>query len=208
MLKHVATHKAGRQRQYCSNIQYCLLALLVPMMLFLLGAGALTTNAYTNSPQFQMLQTSTKIQQETYGVGETFKIGNLQYKINTVRTSDGDGNVVKPLTDGNNFLIIGLTIENQGTVDAEVRSLIGFQLKDKNGKSQDFSIGATLAVKDSIDGTIKAGGKITGELGYEVLKGAQTFKLMVIPDPLSTKTKIATVSIPVQNNSVVIDDHK
>ena len=191
----VATRKTERQRQYCSQIQYSLLVLLVPMMLFLVGS-ALATRAYSNSPQTQTHQTSTITQQGMYAVGETFKSGNLQYKINSVRTSDGDANLVEPLRVGYTFLLVDVTIENQGSADAEVRSMIGFKLKDKDGKRQEFSMGAALTVKDAVDGTIKAGGKMTGELGYEVLRKAQTFELAVIPDPLSTKTKIAIVEIP------------
>ncbi|TGE30996.1 DUF4352 domain-containing protein [Desulfosporosinus sp. Sb-LF] len=198
MLEFVDTPKVGRQRRYCSQIEYSLLVLLIPMMLFLLGAGALATKAHTNSPQYQMLQTSTIIQQETYVIGETFKMGNLQYRINSVRTSDGEGNVVTPPREGSTFLLVDLTIENQGSTDAEVRSMIGFKLKDKDGKKQNFNREVTLAVKDAIDGTIKAGGTMTGELGYEVVKGAQTFELAIISDPLSSKTKIANVKIPMQ----------
>jgi len=197
MRELVVSRKAGRQRRYCSQFQYCLLVLLVPMMIFLLGAGALTTQAHTNSPQFQKLQTSPLSQQEPYAVGETFKIGNIQYRINGVRTSDVTGNDKSPRV-GNTFLLVSLTIENQGSRDIEVRSMIGFNLKDRNGKKQDSSLEAILAVKDAIDGTIKAGGKKTAELGYEVLKGTQAFDLTVIPDPLSSKTRIANVRISMQ----------
>jgi len=195
MWKFAATRKAGRQRKYCSQFQYCLLVLLVPMIIFLLGAGALTTQAHTQSPQFQTQQIETIPQQETYVQGETFKLGNLQYKINGVRTSNGNGNIFKSPRSGNTFLLVDLTIENQGNMDIEVRSKIGFKLKDQDGKRQKTSLGSTLAVKDAINGTIKAGGTMTGELGYEVSKGAQAFELTVIPDPLSSKSKNASVQI-------------
>jgi len=193
----VATGKVERQRRDCSQIQYSLLVLLAPMMLFLLG-GSVATQAYTNSQQSQIQQTSIITQQETHIVGETFTMGNLKYKINSVRTSDGDVNLVKAPRVGNTFLLMDVTIENLGSTDAEIRSMIGFKLKDKDGKRQEVSMGVALAVKDSIDGTIKAGEKITGELGYEVLKEAQTFGLAVILDPLNSKTKMATVEIPMQ----------
>ncbi|GAB6154600.1 hypothetical protein JCM17380_33500 [Desulfosporosinus burensis] len=204
MEKYVATLRADRQRRYCSQIQYCLIVLLVPMMIFLLGAVALTTQAYTNSQQFQTQQIPSTTQQKICVLGETFKLGNLQYKINSVRTFDGDGDVEKSPRQGNTFLLVDLTIENQGNADAEVRSMLGFKLRDNTGKSQSFSIGAALAVKDAIDGTIKAGEKMSGELGYEVLKGAQTFELVVIPDPLSTNKRIATIKIPVHDQHYAV----
>lgn len=159
---------------------------LIGMMLFLLVGCALVTDR----------QQVSSIGQETHAVGETFKMGNFQYKVNSVRTLEA--NEVKPPRDGNTFLLVGLTVENQGRTDAEIRSSLGFKLKDKDGRRHDFSLGADLAVKDALDGTIPAGGTMTGELGYEVVKGMQTFELAVIPDPLSSKAKIATIKIPVQ----------
>lgn len=195
----VATGKAGRRRRYCSQVQYCLLVLLVPMVVFLLGAGALTTQAHTNSPQFQTWLPSDIPLQEVYEVGDTFKIGNLQYRINSLRTSYGNANDVKLPREGNLFLFINLTIENQSSRDAEVRSIIGFKLKDLNGVSQKSSLGAILAVKNPIDGTIKARESVTGELGYEVSKRAETFNLLVIPDPLNSKVKNVNVRFSIHD---------
>jgi len=127
---------------------------------------------------------------------ETFKIGNLQYTINSVKTWNGVDNIVKSPRPGNTFLLVDITIENQGSADAEVRNMIGFKLKDKEGKRQESNMGVALALKDAVDGTIKAGGTMTGELGYEVFKKAQTFELAVIADPLSSKANIASVEIP------------
>ncbi|SHJ05888.1 DUF4352 domain-containing protein [Desulfosporosinus lacus] len=197
MWKLAASRKTGRKRRYCSQIQYCLLVLLVPMLIFLLGAGALTTQAHTNSPQFQKQQTALIPQQEAYALGEAFKIGNLQYRINDIRTSDVSG-YDRSAREDNTYLFINLTIENQGSTDIEVRSMIGFKLTDLFGKKQNSSIKAIPVFKDAIDGTIKAGGRMTGELGYEVLNRTQTFNLMVIPDPLSSKTVIAKVRILMQ----------
>lgn len=194
MWKLKASHKAGRQRRYCSQIQYCLLVLLVPMVIFLLGAGALTTQAHTHLPQFQKQQSSSLAKQDAFGLRETFKIGDLQYKVNGVRTLDVVSNN-NLLSQNGTFVLVNLTIENQGKSDIEIRSAIGFKLTDQNGKKQDSSLEAILAAKDPIGGTIKAGGKMTGELGYEINKGTQTFDLLVIPDPLSAKSKNAKVRI-------------
>ncbi|MHB8074403.1 DUF4352 domain-containing protein, partial [Desulfosporosinus fructosivorans] len=123
----------------------------------------------------------------------TFKIGDLQYKLNSVKTSYENG--VKPPKSGKTFLLIDLTIENHGNTDVEVRSMIGFKLYDKDGRIQAFSMNAAQAVKSAMDGTIAAGGKMTGELGYEVLKGDQTFKLKISPNPFSSKTAIVDIPI-------------
>lgn len=196
MGKIVAVGKAGKQRRYCSQAQYCLLVLLVPMVLFLLGAGALTTQAHTNSPQFLTSQASLPTLQEEYKLGETFKIGNLQYRINSIRTSTGKTEVKSP-RQGNVFLYVNLTIENQSLSNVEVRSVLGFKLKDLNGKSQESSLGAFLGAKSHIDGTITSKEAITGELGYEVSEKAKEFKLIVIPDPLNSKAQNVSVRVSI-----------
>lgn len=191
-----ATPKIGRQRRYFSHKQYCLLVLLVPMLVFLLGAGALTTQAHTNVSQFDVGQAVTPAQ-PIYAAGETIRIGHFQYKITSVQTISEDMDIMKSPRYGNTYLIIGLIIENQSHADVEVRSSIGFNLKDMDGQKQEPSIGAILAVKDPIDGTLRAGETVSGEIGYEVEKGVQTFDLSVIPDPLSSKTQVAAVRISV-----------
>lgn len=196
-MENTAPNIRRQQRRYCSQSQYCLLVLLVPILVFLLGAGALTTQAHTSLSQFDTIHAATAAQ-PTYFTGDTFRIGNLLYKITSVRTVSPDTDLIKSPGYGNDFLIVGLTIENQSQANVEVRSIIGFNLKDMNGQKQEPSMGAILAVKDPIDGTIRAGETVAGEIGYEIKKGVQTFDLAVIPDPLSSKTQVATVRISVK----------
>ncbi|AFQ45440.1 DUF4352 domain-containing protein [Desulfosporosinus meridiei] len=196
MGKIVTVGKAGKQRRYCSQAQYCLLVLLVPTLLFLLGAGALTTQAHTNSPQFLTSQGSIPVFQDEYKLGETFKIGNLQYRIDSVRTSTGKTEIRSP-RQGNVYLFVNLTIENKSLSDVEVRSVIGFKLKDSNGQSQESSLGAFLGAKNHIDGTIRSAETINGELGYEVSQEAKEFSLIVIPDPLDSKAKNVSVKLSI-----------
>lgn len=186
----------NRPRYQFQNYHVLIILLVSIGMLTLSGCGVSVTNILpSSSPQMQQTSTFTATtRQNTYVVGDTFKIGDLQYKINRVRTSDGDANKGISPRQGNTFLLVDLTIENQGSIDAEVRSMVGFKLKDKDGRSQAFSMGAALAVKDAMDGTISDGGEMTGELGYEVLRGAQTFDLVITPYPLSSKTAIVHIT--------------
>ena len=198
MWKLVAPHISKSHNRYRSLNRngLILLQLSIGILLFISGCGALDTHSQPNSPQSQMKQTSTSLPattQKTYVVGETFKIGDLQYKLNSVRTSNGNANCVKSPKFGNTFLLLDLTIENQGSADAEVRSMIGFKLYDKDGRKQAFSMRAAQAVKCAMDGTITAGGKMRGELGYEVLKGVQTFKLAISPNPFKSQTAIVEI---------------
>lgn len=198
MWNFFAQHMPRSHHEQRSLIHYGLIILLLSsgILLFISGCGALDTHIQPSSSQSQMMQISTSsltIKQKTFVVGETFKIGDLQYKLNSVRTSNGNANCVKSPKFGKTFLLLDLTIKNQGSTDVEVRSMIGFKLYDKDGRNQAFSMSAAQAVSYAMDGTLLAGEKMTGELGYEVLKGAQIFKLAISPNPFSSKTAIVEI---------------
>jgi predicted small lipoprotein YifL len=167
---------------------------IVLMLISLLGCG--TTNVptkVTSSTPSASDQTTPKI--ETFKIGDTFKLGDLQYKVNGVRTSRGANEYMKP-KDGNTFLLIEITIENQGNKDAAISSMLSFSLVDKDGRSQEYSIGAMTGAKGKLDGSIPPTRKMTGELGYEVSTNSQAFELQIKNDILSNGTAI--VSIPVK----------
>lgn len=197
MCKRIAApmSKSHNWSRFLKHYGLILLLLSISTMLFLSGCGAQDTYIQPNSSQSQMKLTSTSPTgtiHKAYGVGETFRIGDLQYKLNSIKTSYENG--LKPPKAGNTFLLLNLTIENHGNTDVEVRSMIGFQLYDKDGRKQAFSMNAAQAVKSALDGTVTARGKMTGELGYEVSLGVQTFTLKISPNPFSSKT--AMVEIP------------
>lgn len=202
MWKLIVPYISKSHDQYRLHKHFGLIFLLLSFGMFIMsGCGSLDNSFQPNSSQSQLKQTSTSPlpkSPKTYVVGETFKIGDLQYKLNSVRMSDGNANCDKSPKYGNTFLLLDLTIENQGVVNVEVRSMIGFKLYDKEGRSQAFSIKAAQSVKCELDGTITAGGTMRGELGFEVIRGVQTFALAISPNPFSSET--AYVEIPMNCN--------
>jgi len=170
--------------------------LSIGLMVTLLGCGAAPV-AKDTSPVVPVTKAETPpspTQKKANAVGDTFKLGDLQYKINSVRVSAG-GDYGKP-KDGNTFLLIDTTVENQGTEDAIVSSMMSFKLVNKEGRSQDYSISALMGANGKMDGTLAAGRKITGELGYEVSKTAQTYELEIISDQINSE--IGIVEIPMK----------
>ncbi len=197
MRKLIVSHMTESYNRYCPRNNYALILLLsIGMLFFLSGCGALVTHSQPTSSQSHIKQTltssSTKAQ-NTYVLGETFKIGDLQYTLNSLRILNGNTNGTKSPKFGKTFLLLDLTIENHGNADVEVRSMTGFKLYDKDGRKQAFSMSAAQAVKCAMDGTITAGGIMKGELGYEVLEGIQSYKLEIHPNPFSSKTAIIEI---------------
>jgi hypothetical protein len=194
MLKFITSFLNLCQQLYNSKRCLGLISILF-MPLLVAGCNSLGRETPPKMPDTHISMLSSKINQQTYQVGERFQIGDLSYKINGVRTTDGANNRISS-RKGNTFLLIDLTIENRGTTDAEVRSLVGFELKDNYGRKQAFSMGAVLAVEHEMDGTISAGSKMNGELGYEVQKVPQMFELIITPNPL--KVDSAVVQVPLE----------
>ena len=163
------------------------------MLVALVGCG--TTNVPTKVTSTTPSTTEQVTKTETFQIGDTFKLGDLQYRVNGVRTSAGTNQYMKP-KEGNVFLLIDVTVENQGKDEAGISSMLSFKLSDKEGRSQELSIEALTEANGKLDGSIPPGKKITGELGYQVPTGPQSFELGIKADLLSTGT--AVVSIPVK----------
>ena len=83
---------------------------------------------------------------------------------------------IKP-ADGNKWVFVNVTVANTGTEQGSVSSILMFKLKDKEGVKYNWTIGD--GAKGSVDGNLVVGGKIKGELTYEVPITVNNFDLEV-----------------------------
>ena len=170
------------------------------LMITMLGCGS-TTPAATTPTEPPPAQKEAPAPDPTPGntnlaIGDTFNLGDLRYKVNSVRISEGGSNQFMQPEEGNVFLLIDMTVENQGSEEATVSSMMSFKLVDKDGRSQDFSISALAEAEGKMDATLAPGRKVTGELGYEVVKGPQTFELEITSGPVNGE--MGFVEIPME----------
>jgi hypothetical protein len=112
-------------------------------------------------------------------IGETYTAGALEIVVNGVTTSAGK-DYYKP-EDGNEFLLVDISIINTGTETESVSSMLMFTLRDMEGFSHNMSISAASIGKGGLDGEVIAGKTMRGELGYEVPAGTAGLELMVNP---------------------------
>jgi hypothetical protein len=125
----------------------------------------------------------------TGGIGEPLTLGETTLTVDDVqRTTDGN----LPPDAGNEYMMITVTVENNSSADLTLSGLLSFALTDSTGKDQSFAIGAKYTnMFDSVsNGTIKAGDKVTGELGYEVKQGTKDLKLKFTPNILNNEANI------------------
>lgn len=135
-------------------------------------------------------------------VGQPTNIKWATFTVNSVRR-EATGNL-NPAA-GNEFAIVNVTIENTNGTDANgeaVSSLLMLELTDASGKSMQWAPGAKAnplldtVFQDTMKGqNLKKGEKITGEVGYEVPKGATGLVLKFKPDPLLDEKTVLEVSL-------------
>jgi hypothetical protein len=124
-------------------------------------------------------------------IGDTLTIGDVAFTVNDVQRSS-DGNLAP--SDGNEYVLINVTVQNNGTEDLTLSGLLSFALVDSTGADQQYAIGAKYNnMFDTVTAgkAIAAGQKVTGELGYEVKKGATDLTLKLMPNLLSDTTYFA-----------------
>lgn len=109
-------------------------------------------------------------------VGETIDIDSRKLTVNSVERNYQTGNQFSQPESGNEFALVNVTIENGSKSDLTY-STFNFQLQDTNGVKHNENIMA-LSEGRLNTGTLAAGGKVTGNLVYEVPKDDNGLKLV------------------------------
>ena len=110
---------------------------------------------------------SEEVSKKTYTVGEKAEIDNIAITMSDVYESKGEA-YLEP-ADGNVFVICEFNIENNSTEELNVSSMLNFEAYCDDF-SCDLSISALASNNDKkqLDGTVAAGKKLSGVVGYEV----------------------------------------
>ena len=124
---------------------------------------------------------------QKYAVGEIVKIDDVQIIFNEVKEVPGT-EYFKP-EEGNRFISVDLTLENLGSDDFTVSSIMLFTLKDDTGQEYSISIsGIAASGGKSLDGTIIPGDKLRGQLVYEIPVNASGLVLIFEPNILGSSS--------------------
>lgn len=157
-----------------------LLTVMAIIFAFLLALGSSDSESSkpTKVEQSEGNTEAKSEQQETFKVGETVKMGDLEFTVNGIRIDEGD-DFNKP-EEGNVFLIIDATIKNTGQDSNALSSLIMFKLYDSEFYEKDMSIFADT--KGSLDGELGAGRTMRGEIAFEVGKDETEWEFIFEPN--------------------------
>lgn len=118
---------------------------------------------------------------EFFKVGETVETKKIKAVISEVEKLNGS-DFNKP-ADGNEFVLLHLTIENISDSEISVSSMLSF-----NSYVDDVTVNESLAAQiakegtSTVDGTIAAGKKLKGVLAYEVSKDWEEIEVHFTPN--------------------------
>ncbi len=123
---------------------------------------------------------SAEPEKTTFGVGEQVSLNDVVVTMNNVTESNGS-QFNKP-TDGNTFILCEFTIENNSEKDLAVSSLMCFEAY-VDDYSTSMSLSASLeSDKSQLDGTVAAGKKMNGTIGYEAPADWKEIEVRFTPD--------------------------
>ena len=120
-------------------------------------------------------------QKSTFTVGETVELNDVNVTlVDVVSNTGSDFN--KP-AEGNVFLICEFDIENNSKSDIAVSSMMSFEAYCDD-YACNLSLGAMMEKgnKNQLDGTVAAGKKMNGIVGYEASADWQEFEIVFTPN--------------------------
>jgi len=106
---------------------------------------------------------SEELSQQEYKVGDTVKLGDREFVVNTTRRASAVG--YSTPKSGKEFVIVNVTIRNLGKDEVSYNPF-DFKMQDING-AQESEAFASLD-DDLSSGTLASNGKVTGSMAFEV----------------------------------------
>ncbi len=124
--------------------------------------------------------------QNVFAVGDKVKLNDVVVTLNSVTESQGK-EFFRP-TDGNVYVVCEFTIENNSKEEITVSSLMSF-----TAYVDDYAVNLSLSAmvmdegKNQLDGSVAAGKKMNGVIGYEIPADWEKLELRFTPDFWSSK---------------------
>lgn len=117
---------------------------------------------------------------EFFKLGETVETKVMKVTLTNMETSEGE-EFLEP-DEGNEFVLLDLTIENISDKDIVISSILGFNAYvDDSAMNEDYTA-LTSAKKETMDATVAPGKKMSGTLGYQVPKDWKEIEIHYEPE--------------------------
>lgn len=122
----------------------------------------------------------------TFSVGETATLKDVQVRL--LKVTESTGSTYNKPSDGNVFVLCEFEIVNNSNEEVVVSSLLSFDAYcDDYACSLSISALLEKGEKNQLDGTVAAGKKLSGVIGYEVPANWKELEIHFEPDVWSGK---------------------
>ncbi|MBU6500352.1 MAG: DUF4352 domain-containing protein [Patescibacteria group bacterium] len=125
-------------------------------------------------------------QPQVFNVGDQIKQGDTVLSVTKVNKNWHSSNQFDtPQNPSDVFVVVTVSMTNQGTGNLSVSGMWGFKLQDANGALHDEAITAGIGLNklDSAASELAPGGSVTGDMVFEVPSNA-TAKMILHYQPL------------------------
>lgn len=117
----------------------------------------------------QSATSSVAAKDQIFKVGDTIKVDNAELTVTKVSKSDGS-DYDKPQKDGDEFVIVSVTIKNTGN-DKVAYNPMYFKMKNSQGQITDEAFTTVNQSTLLQSGDLSAGGNVSGDIDFEESKG-------------------------------------
>lgn len=176
--------KSAKVCPACGAKQKKPVALIVIAVIFAIGIVGAALGG--NSPEkvgnvgTQSNAGSNVSQKTEFAVGDVVSLNDIE--VTFVSCTESSGKDFYTPDSGNVFLFCEFAIDNKSSKDIAVSSIMSFEAY-VDDYSTNLSMTGTLAAdKGQMDGTIAAGKKMSGVMGYEVPANWKTLEIRFTPD--------------------------
>ncbi|NLU24150.1 MAG: DUF5067 domain-containing protein [Clostridiales bacterium] len=144
------------------------------------NAGSNQSQESGNTTQGTATQEKTK-----FGVGERVDLNDII--VTLVGVSENNGSDYMTPSDGKVFVICEFEIENNSSKDIAVSSVMSFEAYIDDYSTQTNITSMLSTDKSQLDGTVAAGKKMNGVIGYEASPDWKNIEIKFTPDFWSGK---------------------
>ena len=176
--------KSAKACPQCGAKQKKPVALIAILVIVIIGIIAAASGGGSGSPakvgDTGSPAASAAPENSAFHVGDVVEMKNIQVTLVNVTESTG-ANYMTP-DEGKVFVLCEFNIENNSGSDISVSSLMSFEAY-VDDYSTNMSLTATMSSdKSQLDGTVAAGKKMNGVIGYEADKDWKTLEVRFTPN--------------------------
>lgn len=128
-----------------------------------------------------------------FSISETANVNDTKIRINSVTRIDSecaweyDGECQSYTEPENDFfLVIDVTIENTGSDELTISSIMSFDLRDSNGEKGSYAY--LDAVTSQLDGTLMVGDILKGQIAFDV-KDSESYNFYYLDSLIDDQIK-------------------